>query len=314
LSPDGAWCRLAVVRLPPVMPRALLALALWALLGVPLSSRAAPGPAPAPALGHVVLVVMENKDYGRVLGSPDAPALNALVRRGAMLASYHAVAHPSLPNYLALVSGSTQGISTDCTSCVVSGPSLADSLEARGLTWKTYAEGLPRAGFTGAFAGRYAKKHDPFVYFASIRSDPRRLASIVPLGRFTRDLAGGTLPDFSLVVPDLCHDMHDCSVATGDAWLGRFLRPLLASPQLRDGAVMVVFDEGGSSEGGGGHVPALVLGPLVRPGVSSHAPVTHYGLLRTIEEAFGLPLLGQSASAVPIRGIWRPARTGRPAA
>ena len=113
------------------------------------------------------------------------------------------------------------------------------------------------------------------------------------------------LPAFSLVVPDLCHDMHDCAVATGDRWLTSFLKPLLGSPGLGNGVVFVVFDEGTSNAGGGGHVPALVLGSPVRPGARVSAPLDHYSVLRTIEESWHLALLGDSASAAPITGIWR---------
>ena len=180
-----------------------------------------------PSFDRVVVVVFENKEFDRVIGSPDAPTFRSLARRYALMTNYRAVAHPSLPNYLAMVSGSSQGIASDCTSCQVSAPNLADALERAGMTWKTYAEGLPRAGFTGAKAGRYAKKHNPLVYFTDVVSSPDRLRRIVPLRSFARDLGAGRLPDFSLVVPDLCHDMHDCSVAAGDAWLRVFLRPLL---------------------------------------------------------------------------------------
>jgi hypothetical protein len=277
---------------------ALLAVVLAALPG-------AAAPPSVPSFRHVVVIVFENRDAGEVLGSTSAPTFDRLARRYAELTRYHGVAHPSLPNYLALVSGSTQGITSNCTSCVVSGRTLADTLERAGKTWKTYAEGLPRPGFTGPFAGRYAKKHDPFVYFASVLSSRRRLARVVPLARFRTDLAGHALPDFALVVPDLCHSMHDCPVATGDAWLRSFVAPLLASAELRGSAVFVVFDEGRSNEGGGGLVPALALGPLVRPGSRFTAPTSHYGLLRTIEDAWRLPRLGQSARARPITGIWR---------
>jgi phospholipase C len=260
---------------------------------------------PLPDFSKVVVVVFENKEFEQVIGSPEAPTFNRVARRYAVLANYRAVAHPSLPNYLAMVSGSTQGITSDCTSCRVNAPNLADTLEHAGKTWKTYAQGLPRAGFTGASAARYAKKHNPLLYFSDVVSRPDRLRRIVPLGSFRRDLATGRLPDFALVVPDLCNDMHDCPVATGDAWLGRFLRPLLRAPALRNGVVFVVFDEGVSTEGGGGRVPALVLGPLVRPGARSSVHLDHYGLLATIESAWGLHRLGRSRGAVPITGIWR---------
>lgn len=274
-----------------------------ALVAALLAAVPAAGAAPAvPAFRHVVVIVFENKERGEVLGNRVAPEFALLGRRGSVLPRYDGVAHPSLPNYLALVSGSTHGISSDCTSCAVSGPNLADSLEAAGKTWKTYAEGLPRPGFTGPWSGRYAKKHDPFLYFRDVADDPARLARVVPLVQLGRDLAAGALPDFALVVPDLCHSMHDCPVASGDAWLARVAPPLLRLPGT---AVFVVFDEGETDAGGGGNVPALVAGTAVRRGSRFTAPTGHYGLLRTVEDAWGLPRLGGSAGAQPITGIWR---------
>jgi acid phosphatase len=252
-----------------------------------------------PAFDHVVVVVLENKARSQVLGSRAAPAFNAFARTGAVLTGYRGVTHPSLPNYLALVSGSTHGVTSDCTTCTVAGPSLADTLEAKGLTWKTYAEGLPQPGWTGPYRGNYAKKHAPFLYFRRVLASKGRLHRVVPLSQLARDRAAGKLPSFSLVVPDLCHDMHSCSVQTGDAWLKGFLPPLLKLPGT---AVFVVFDESDSADPG---VPALALGPLVRPGSRYNRPMSHYDLLRTIEDGFGLARLGLSARAVPVTGIWR---------
>jgi phosphatidylinositol-3-phosphatase len=265
----------------------------------------APPSVRVPDFTHVVVVVFENKEATSIAGSPDAPTFNALARRYATLTNYDAVAHPSLPNYLALVSGSTHGISSDCTDCVVRARSLADTLAGAGKTWKTYAEDLPYPGFTGASAGRYAKKHDPFLYFRDVADSRGRRDRVVPFTRLGRDLAAHRLPDFALVVPNLCDDMHDCSVSTGDAWLKAHVVPLLHSPALRGGVVFVVFDEGTSDEGGGGHVEALALGPTVRRGARFAKATNHYGLLRTIEDAWGLPRLGSSRTATPIGGIWK---------
>jgi len=252
-------------------------------------------PRPVPGFRHAVVIVFENKPRSAVLGNRAAPAFNAFARRGAVLSGYRGVTHPSLPNYLALVSGSTHGIRSDCTSCVVKGPSLADALEAKGSTWKTYAEGLPRTGWTGPGRGRYAKKHVPFLYFSSVLANVGWRRNVVPLTQFS----SRRLPDFALVVPDLCHDMHDCSVAVGDAWLRRFLPRLL---KVEGTAVFVVFDE--AYEPGNG-VPALALGPLVKPGSRFGAPMTHYTLLRTVEDGLGLPRLGRSARVGPVTGIWK---------
>jgi acid phosphatase len=250
-----------------------------------------------PDFEHVIVIVFENKDEARVIGAPEAPTFTSLARRYGRLTRYYALTHPSLPNYVALVSGRTQGIRSDCTTCIVSAPNLADSLEASGRTWKAYAEGLPRPGFTGASAGRYAKKHVPFLYFRDVVASPTRRAKVVPLTQLRTDLAAGALPSFAFVVPDACHSMHDCSVRSGDRWLAAVIPPLLDLP---DTVVFVTFDEGTA----GNHVATLALGTAVRPGSRVTSKTGHYSLLRTIETAWGLPLLGHSASAKPITGIW----------
>ena len=262
-------------------------------------------PPVVPRFKHVVVVVMENKAKPDVLGNPDAPTFNLLASHYAVLSRYGGVAHPSLPNYLALVSGSTHGIYSDCTSCVVSARNLADTLERAHRSWKAYAEKLPSPGWTGTYAGLYAKRHVPFLYFRDILASPARRRHVVPMRQLSTDLSTGRLPDFSLVVPDLCHDMHDCSVADGDAWLGRFLPPLLRSPRLAHSVVFVVFDEPRGSDPPAAAVPAIALGPLVKPGSEYSRKTSHYGLLRTIEDAWGLPRLGWSKRVGPITGIWR---------
>jgi phosphatidylinositol-3-phosphatase len=254
------------------------------------------------SLQHIVVIVFENKEYGAVLGNTKAPTFNRMAQRYATLTHYYGVTHPSLPNYLALVSGSTHGITSDCTNCDVSGPTLADPLEQAGKTWKLYAEGLPARGFTAPGSDGYAKKHDPFVYFRSVLDDPERAKRVVPLTQLGIDERASTLPDFAFVVPNLCHSMHDCSVHTGDSWLRAQLPPLLALPRT---VVFVVFDEGTTNVHGGGHVPALALGTAVKPHSRYAAVTNHYGLLRTIEDAWGLTRLGRSAAARPIIGIWR---------
>ena len=279
------------------MKPAICLLALCALL-----AGRATAAAPVPAFDHVVVIVFENKESTSVLGNRAAPTFNAYARRYARLTRYYGVAHPSLPNYLALVSGSTQRITNDCTTCSVDAQSLADTIEASGRTWKTYAEGLPAPGFLGAVKGRYAKKHNPFTYFRGITRDPARRARIVPLTELARDVRAGALPTFALVVPDLCHSMHDCHVSVGDAWLRGQLVKFVKLPST---VVFVVFDEGSSSIRGGGHTAALALGTSVRPGSRNLGLTSHYGLLRTIEQAWGLPLLGHSAHVAPITGIWR---------
>jgi phosphatidylinositol-3-phosphatase len=253
----------------------LVALLAGALaIGAGGSARELPSPA------HVVVIVFENKDASQI-NARSAPTFSTLGRRYARLTNYVAVTHPSLPNYLALVSGSTHGITNDCTTCSVAGESIGDQLTRAGRSWVAYAEDYPSGpGF--------AKKHVPFLYFR------RGAGHVRPLSEFDPQ----NVPDFAFVVPNLCHDMHDCSVATGDAWLKRFVTPLLRMP---DTVVFVVFDEGTR----GDQVAALALGTAVRPQSVFTRRVDHYGLLRTIEELWGLPLLGAAAQARTIDGIWK---------
>jgi phosphatidylinositol-3-phosphatase len=273
----------------------LAVLGLLVLAVAPGSARAVSG---IPRFDHVFVVVFENHERSQVLGTPDAPTFTAMARRYAQITRYGAVSHPSLPNYIALVSGSTFGIHSDCTSCIVKAPNLADSLERSGRTWKGYAEGLPHPGFTGPYYRHFAKKHMPFLYFRDIVSKRKRLNRVVPLTRLKTDLDGNTLPDFAFVVPDMCNSMHDCPVRTGDQWLAQLLPPLLKLPNT---VVFVTFDEGETHN----QVVALALGTAVRPGARFTKPSGHYSLLRTIEDAWGLSRLGRSATARPITGIWR---------
>jgi hypothetical protein len=278
---------------------AALALVAAALLG----SRAATGATSAiPDFDHVIVVVFENKESATVLGARDAPTFNLYARVYARATQYYGVTHPSLPNYLAMIAGSTFGYTTNCVECPINARSLSDTIGASGRTWRVYAEGLPGRGFLGGASGRYAKKHNPFAYFTSITLSPARRERIVPLEELAADVASDALPDFSFVVPDLCNSMHDCAVADGDLWLRRTVGPLLKLPRT---AIFITFDEGSSNVRGGGHIPTLVVGTAVRRKSAFRRITNHYGLLRTIEDAWHLPRLGLSASARPLTGIWR---------
>jgi phosphatidylinositol-3-phosphatase len=255
-----------------------------------------------PPFAHVVVVVFENRPAEWVFGNREAPTFNRLARRYATLGDYHGVAHPSLPNYLALVSGSTHGIHHDCARCIVHGPSLADTLQASGRRWKTYVGGTTVGDRRVSHS---VKARLPFLFFAGDVRSAR--AHMVPLSRFRIDRRRNELPDFSLVVPSLCDDVHNCALATGDRWLRRFVEPLLHSRSFARTVLFAVFDEsrGTDHRGGGGRVAAIVVSPLVRPGSRTDRPLDHYSLLRTVEDAWRLPRLGSSADANPIVGIWR---------
>src|SRR3954447_8153248 len=250
----------------------------------------------APSRSHVVVVMMENKERGSVIGSRSAPFVNRLARRYAAPQNYFGVAHPSLPNYLALLGGSTFGVHSDCTDCNQDATNLVDQLEHAGVSWKGYMEGMPRACFAGASSGRYAKKHNPFAYFDSITGDPARCAKVVPGSRLKTDLKRGRLPAFAFIVPDLCNDTHDCSVRHGDRYLSGLV-PLLLRALGPNGFLVLAWEEGTSTAGccggtaRGGRVPVVVAGPRVRRGARPAAAYSHYSTLRTIEDAFGLPHL-----------------------
>ena len=132
---------------------------------------------------------MENRDFSHVLGSSDAPYINRLAAGGAVAVQSYAVSHPSLPNYLALLGGSTFGMTSDCTDCSVSAPNLASQLTAAGIGWRAYMEDMPGPCYAGAFWGEYAKKHDPFMYFHNIADDPAACAQVVPFSRLRPDMA-----------------------------------------------------------------------------------------------------------------------------
>src|SRR6266568_1656672 len=252
-------------------------------------------PPGAHPIGHIFLIVMENRGYQEIIGRPEAPYVNGLAGRYASSEAYFAVAHPSLPNYLALLGGDIFGIISDCTDCLVDAPNLADELESQGRTWKSYQEDLPFPCYGGDAFGGYVAKHNPFAYFRSIRDDATRCQNIVPLAQLDADLAAGAPPDFVWITPNLIHDMHDGSVAEGDHWLSGFVPSILASDAWKqDGVLVIVWDESDSGGPGGGRVPLLVLSPSGRQGYRSSVTANHYSLLRSIEDVWGLGYVGHS--------------------
>jgi hypothetical protein len=248
---------------------------------------------------HIAVIVLENHEYGDIIGSRSAPYINSLARRSGLATGMHAITHPSLPNYLALTGGSTFGISDDCTDCRVGATSLIDQLAAAHLTWRAYMEDLPRPCFTGASAGEYAKKHDPFAYYTRVTENRARCANIVPLGRLAADEGAGALPKFTWISPNLCQDMHDCSVSTGDRFLAGMVPSLLRALGPR-GLLFLTFDEGSSDDGccrlaSGGHIVTIVAGGGARAHGRLATPTDHYSVLQTIEDLLGLRRLRGAA-------------------
>ncbi len=250
---------------------------------------------------HVAVILMENEEYGDIIGSSSTPFINGLAKRYALASSMYAVSHPSLPNYLALTGGSTFGISSDCTDCDVGATSIVDQLERAGVSWKAYMEDYPGRCFTGSDAGDYARKHDPFIYYTR---DRRWCSDIVPLSELSSDESAHRLPRFVWITPNLCHDMHDCSPATGDRFLAGLVPPLLRA--LGPGGLLfLTWDEGTSDDGccrlaAGGHVATIVAGAGAAPGVRMRTPVDHYSVLQTIEDVLGLQRLrGAACTCTP---------------
>ena len=262
--------------------------------------RYTPRPGALPSFSHIFVIVMENTEYGDIIGNSSAHYINSLANTYGLATQYYAVTHPSLPNYLALVGGDTFGITSDCTNCFVNAPNLVDALEASHKTWRAYMEGLPSPCFVGD-AYPYMQKHDPFVYFDDVRNNPTRCRNIVPLTGLAGDLRAGTAPDFVWITPNMCHDMHDCSTATGDAWLSQEVPLILASSAWKQGgALFITWDEGTSNDGccayaAGGRVATLVISPVGKSGFQSAMPHDHYSLLRTIADALHLTEPGHAA-------------------
>ena len=257
---------------------------------------------------HIVVIVMENHEYGEIMDAgSDATYLRSLAAGSVSLSHVFAITHPSLPNYLALTSGSTHGVTSDCTSCIVDAPNIADQLDGEAITWKAYMESIPSACYAGAGNGSYYVKHDPFMYYTDIRSDPARCQQVVPLSQLRRDIATSTMPGFAWISPNICHDMHSCSIAIGDRFLRTWVPRIL--PQLgTDGIVIVLFDEGSTSRGccdqqaSGGRIAAIVAGPGAGQGVVVSTRANQYSILGLIERAWGLELLGRVADAPELTG------------
>jgi hypothetical protein len=258
----------------------------------PPAAGAPPGAVPEPA--HTVVVVMENHSYAEIIGNPAAPFINTLAGHGELFTRSYAITHPSQPNYLALFSGGTQGITDDSCPHQFTTPNLAADLSTAGKSFAGYAEDLPGPGSPACTAGEYARKHAPWTDFANVPG-----SDSLPLTTFPADFA--QLPTVSFVIPNLCHDMHDCSIAAGDAWLSAHIGGYASWAMRHHSLLIVTWDEDDDSQGN--HIATIFAGQQVRPGRYAE-PLTHYRVLATIEAAYRLPRDGQAATAMPITSIW----------
>ena len=277
--------------------------------GVPTAVTATPAAAitaPAPGatatglaaqpFAHIFVIVFENRSIESTLANP---YFKQLAARGAFLSNYHGVGHPSQPNYLAMLAGAT--LVGDDGDHTLPQTNLVDRLEAAGLSWKAYEETYPGSCFAGSWSGDpigglYARKHNPFISFDNIRTNPRRCAQIVNASALAADIAANRLPAFSFYTPNQNNDGHDRPLDVAARWLQGFIEPKLADPNFATGTlVVIVFDESDVTTAGpaDNHVYGLLLGPKVHAGSSDGARYTHYSILRTVEDNFGLATLNR---------------------
>ena len=279
---------------PPV--RALRLFCAVALVISALAPRVSLAAAELPTLAHVVIVVEENRSQANIIGNQSAPFINALAANGAMMAQSFAETHPSEPNYLALFAGDTFGVTKDV--CPVNGgavPNLGSELLAAGYTFIGYAEDLPAVGSPVCSAGKYARKHVPWANFTNVPPTNSVPFSAFPMGNYAN------LPTVSFVIPNNDNNMHDGSIAQGDAWLNRQLSGYANWAVANNSLLIVTWDE--DDNGSRNQIPTVIYGAHVQPGTYNEQ-ISHYNVLSTLEQMYGLPKTGNAVNAPPIATIW----------
>ncbi len=268
-------------------------------IAVVTAARPCAGSAPRATYSHVVVILMENKNYNEIIGSKSAPYLNQLAHSCGVATQYHGVTYPSLPNYLAVTSGSTYGIHDD--NVPASHPITAASIFSQtGTSWQSLSESMPKA-CDHANAYPYMPKHNPAPYFTNIAAQCAKQNLPLPSN-----------PTFSarytFVTPNMVHDMHDGTVAQGDAWLQGFVPKVIDSAGYQSGSTILVItwdtDENSKNNTNNNRAPAIVVAPEVRPGTTSATAFNHYSLLRLSEETLGLPLLAGAKTATSMRAAF----------
>jgi len=270
------------------------AVALTGLLAAPLAPRVGLAAAALPTPAHVVIVVEENRTEG--IGGKSTPFINALATHGANMAQSFAETHPSEPNYLALFAGSTFGVTKDlCPVNAGNVANLGSELLAAGYTFVGYAEDLPAVGSPLCSAGKYARKHVPWANFTNVPPANSVPFSAFPMGNY------GTLPTVSFVIPNDDDNMHDGSIAQADAWLNREMSGYANWAVVNNSLLIVTWDEDDDSDRN--QIPTVIYGAHVQPGTYNEQ-ISHYNVLSTLEQMYGLPKTGNAANAPPIATIW----------
>jgi hypothetical protein len=271
---------------------------------------------------HIFVIMEENHEYNQIIGNTNAPNINTYATTYGLATNYDSVTHPSAPNYVALVGGSYFGIQDDNAwqTHKLNQPDLTSQIDTAKLAWKGYFQSMPHAGFKGNCspgACYYASKHNGPIYFDSVNSSKKELKKEVPITQLATDLAGKKLPNFAVIVPDICHDMHGgtgtCAnstdaqlVSAGDTYAAGLVSQITGAAFWSTGnnAIVLVWDEGVTNDGGGGHVAAIVITNNGPRGLADGTAYTHYGLLATIQDALGVGCLQNSCTATPMTALF----------
>jgi acid phosphatase len=261
------------------------------------------GGVPPPASTHVFLVVEENHSYSQVMSNSSMPYLNSLAAKYGLATQYYADAHPSIGNYFMLTIGQIETLD-DSFGGTVKDDNIVRELVKADKTWRSYAESLPGPGYLGGDVYPYFRHHNPFTYLSDVQGTSQA-GNIVPFSQFSSDLSGGTLPDFSFIVPNALNDAHDGTLAAADQWLNTNIAPLIASSALQNnGLLIIVFDESVLTDlsHGGGHVTLVVIGPNVKSGFQGSTRFQHQSTLRLVLSTLGVNSFPGASAVAPDMG------------
>lgn len=264
-----------------------------------------------PQFSHVFVIIEENKDYGQIIGSNAAPYINQLATQYGSAANFVAEAHPSLPNYIALTSGNTQGITDDCNTCFVNANSIFQELEKAGKTWKSYHEDMPSNCLTSDVT-LYVMHHNSAAYYTPIKASCA--VNDVPYSQFASDLASNKTGNLTFIIPNNNNEMHDGTIQQGDSWLKQNLPAILnSSAYKQNGLIVLTWDED-SDNGGNNQIATVLISSLVKKGFKSSVQYNHYSLLRTLSDGLGVQPLGLAATASPMADFFEQAANPNPIA
>ncbi|MGZ3745048.1 MAG: alkaline phosphatase family protein [Pseudobdellovibrionaceae bacterium] len=245
--------------------------------------------------------MFENADYTQAIAQKDFLNLSA---KGTLFTNFTAETHPSQGNYLAMIAGTDHGVRND-EAVNFPDSHLGDLLEKAGKDWRVYAEDYPGSCFTGMTSGKYARKHVPFLSFMNVTKNPKRCGKVQSDTHFDQDLKLGSLPEFSMYIPNLNNDGHDTGVEFAGKWLTKRFGSLLSQPSaLGEVLFIITFDEGDRSPKN--QIFTLLLGSHIQVGLKNTAALNHISILKMIEDEWALGNLGtQDQTAAPVQGIWK---------